>query len=73
MAFDKEYQKWVVPQKGLLVRFPRTKTPLPVNGAWVPWTGPEGRYWRRRVKDKTAIISTPPKEQSKSFKQSKGR
>lgn len=44
-----EYYKWVVPKQGVLVRDPRTKTPIPVQGMLKPWTGPEGRYWRRRL------------------------
>lgn len=55
-----DYEKWVIPQKGLLIRDPRTKAILPPVGMFKPWTGPEGRYWRRRVKDGTVIISTPP-------------
>ena len=43
------YNKWVIPRRDLLVRDPRTKTPLPIIGCYKPWTGPEGRYWRRRL------------------------
>ena len=34
----------------LIVRYPGTYALLPKEGANVPWTGPEGRYWRRRIK-----------------------
>ena len=55
------YDKWVIPAEGLVVRDPRTKAVLPPIGMYKPWTGPEGRYWRRREKDGSIIIGTPPK------------
>lgn len=43
-----EFKK-IYPAKGLIVRDSRTKAILPITGTTVPWTGPEGRYWRRRL------------------------
>ncbi len=42
--------RFVKPREGLLVRNPLTKAALPENGASVPWVGPEGRYYRKRLK-----------------------
>ncbi len=42
-------EKFLIPQKGLIVRDPRSKNILPESGAIKPWIGPEGRYWRRQV------------------------
>lgn len=39
----------VKPKAGVVVRFPRNYAILPEAGAMVPWIGPDGRYWRRRV------------------------
>lgn len=52
-------QKWLIPKKKI-VRDPRTKQALDAKGEWKPWIGPEGRYWRRRVKCGDADIGTPP-------------
>jgi len=73
-----DYSKWIVPRKGLLVRDPRTKTPLPEQGMYKPWTGPEGRYWRRRLicGDVTlgeAPVAKPEIETVKETKNSKRR
>lgn len=54
-----EEMKFVVPTEGLLVRDPRTFNALPPEGMLVPWIGPEGRYWRRRVADGSCILSEP--------------
>jgi hypothetical protein len=43
-----EFKK-VIPRKGVVVRFPRSYSILPESGGNVPWIGPDGRYWRRRV------------------------
>ncbi len=43
-----DYRK-VRPKKGNIVRYPRTYAVLPDVGASVPWIGPDGRYWRRRL------------------------
>lgn len=55
-----EFQKWLIPRPGLIVRDPRTKAPLPPQGMFKDWTGPEGRYWRRRVKVGDVTIGEPP-------------
>ena len=48
--------KFIRPIKGLLVRDPLTKAIIPKTGATVPWIGPEGRYWRKRLHDKSIRI-----------------
>jgi hypothetical protein len=55
--------RYAKPREGLLVRFPRTHTPLPTNGAVVPWIGPDGRFWRRRLRcgDIELITQLPEK------------
>ena len=53
--------KYVVPMDGLIVRFPGTKTILPAVGAGVPWTGRDGSYWRRRLKDGSIQLAVFPK------------
>ena len=71
----KEFQKWLVPRKNLLVRDPRSKAPLPAEGELKDWTGPEGRYWRRRVKvgDVTIKeIKKQPPAKKQSFGKGKG-
>jgi hypothetical protein len=42
-------EKFLKPRSGLLVRDPGTFVPLSQEGEWKPWTGPLGRFWRRRV------------------------
>lgn len=43
--------KFVIPKEGLIVRTPRFPyTPLAKEGGWVPWIGPDGRYWRKRLR-----------------------
>lgn len=54
-------EKFLIPLKGLLLRDPRSKSVLPAEGAVKPWTGPEGRYWRRRVNDGSCIIGEAPR------------
>ena len=44
-------ERYVFPKKGMLVRDPRSKKPLPEKGTIVPWIGPVGRYWRRRFNE----------------------
>ena len=44
-------EKYLIPKEGLIVRDPRSKTPLDANGEMKPWIGSEGRYWRRRQMD----------------------
>ncbi len=55
--------KHLMPAPGM----PQTMDPvtmglLAVAGEWKPWTGPEGRYWRRRVADGSVIESSPVRE-----------
>ncbi len=42
-------EAFVIPRKGLIVRNPTSKEPLPAKGFVVPLTGKEGTYWRRRL------------------------
>jgi len=51
---------FIVPQEGLLVRDPVTKEQLNPAGEVKPMIGPEGRYWRRRIRDKSVLIKKPP-------------
>jgi len=53
-------QVYLYPKEGQIVRDPMDKNPLPVTGAWKPYIGPAGRYWRRRIKDGDAIVGNPP-------------
>ena len=55
--------KILVPRKGLLVRDPRSKSPLAADGESKPMYGPEGRYWRRRLNcgDVTEKVAEAPK------------
>jgi hypothetical protein len=48
--------KWAIPKKGTLVRYPGSKTILPETGGQVPWIGPDGRYWRRRLREESITI-----------------
>lgn len=62
-------EKYAIPINGKLCRFPgQPKLFLPKNGGFVPWTGPRGRYWRRRLKegsikvfDKSPTFDAPTK------------
>lgn len=48
---------FVRPVEGVVVQYPRTMTPLPKEGAEVPWDGSaEGIYWRRCVMDGSVDI-----------------
>jgi len=49
-------EKFLVPRPGLIVRDPRSKMPLSEMGDVKPWTGSEGRYWRRRANDGDIIV-----------------
>jgi hypothetical protein len=42
---------FVKPKEGLLVRDPKTKTPVPIDGMLVELNGTNGTYWRRRIND----------------------
>lgn len=48
--------KWAIPKADTIVRDPRTKVIVPADGMYIPWIGPEGRYWRRREKDGSIMI-----------------
>ena len=48
--------KFLIPKDGQVVRDPNSKQILPVSGLEKPWTGPEGRYWRRRANDGSVIV-----------------
>ncbi len=52
---------FLIPGEGLLVRDPNTKEPLPAEGQIKTLVGPEGRYWRRRLKDRTVAAVTAKK------------
>lgn len=54
--------------KGLLLRDPKSKVPLNENGEEKPLKGKEGRFWRRRIADGTAVIVT-----KKAYKKNLGR
>jgi len=47
---------FLIPNKGLMVRDPKTKSPLSQNGEVKSMLGFEGRYWRRRIRDGAVII-----------------
>jgi len=51
-----EAYRFVKPLKGLIVRDPTSKAITPETGTVVPWIGPEGRYWRRRLKEGSITI-----------------
>lgn len=69
----KGYNKYVVPgSEGLLVRYPRSKTPLSPSGGWVPWTGPEGRYWKRRLKCGDVRLASPPEKKVEKIIKKRG-
>lgn len=57
----KQQVAFLVPNKGLMVRDPMTKDPLLPDGELKPLIGPEGRYWRRRIRDGGIRIGSPPK------------
>lgn len=47
---------FVVPAKGLIVRDPRTRQPLPEGGKEVP----DDFYWVRRLRDGDVTLGTAP-------------
>lgn len=49
----------LIPAEGQIVRDPISKDPLPVAGQVKPLIGPEGRYWRRRLRDGSVTIAQP--------------
>ena len=46
--------------KGLIIRDPKTRAPLPETGGLKPMLGPLGRYWRRRLRDGSVVIGQLP-------------
>ena len=54
-------KKFLIPRnKDTIVRDFTDMSILPLTGAMKNWTGPEGRFWRRRVKDGCVYIGNPP-------------
>jgi hypothetical protein len=53
---------FLIPGEGLLVRDPRTKEPLPAGGQIKTLVGPEGRYWRRRIRDGSVALAPVKKK-----------
>jgi len=51
---------FLVPNKGLLVRDPITKEPLPAGGAMRDLVGYAGTYWLRRLRDGCVTRGKPP-------------
>jgi hypothetical protein len=47
----------LIPSEGLVVRDPISMELLPITGEVKPLIGPEGRYWRRRLRDGSVIIA----------------
>lgn len=59
--------KYVKPtSEELIVRYPTNKAILPKTGGWVPFIGKDGRYWRRRLKDKSIKVCNPPSANTKN-------
>lgn len=56
---------YLVPLEGLIVRDPISKDVLPAEGEVKPLVGPEGRFWRRRLRDGSVKISEVPKTMRK--------
>ena len=57
MDGDKVY---IFPRLGLVVRDPSSFTPLAESGETKTIIGPDGRYWRRRIKDGDVVVMDPP-------------
>lgn len=51
-------------KKGVKVRDPKTRVHLPEAGANKPLIGPLGRYWRRRLRDRSVVKGKPPVKQT---------
>lgn len=63
-------KQFLVPSsKGLIVRDPISMQPLSEKGAMKPWTGPQGRYWRKRLRVGDVIIGKPQSSNLKIEKQ----
>jgi hypothetical protein len=63
--------KYLIPLKGLTVRDPQSKESLPEKGAYKPWIGKEGTYWRRRVLDGSVSIGKKEQPKKKVFQKKK--
>lgn len=48
--------EYLIPRKGVIVRDPDTKVPLPPEGMVKDMTKAPGRYWRRRIKDGDVFV-----------------
>jgi len=51
---------YLMPLPGLIVRDPISKDILAEKGEVKPLVGPEGRYWKRRLRDGSVRISEVP-------------
>lgn len=58
-----EFRKYVVPKQGVIIRDPKSKNIMPTDGFYVPWTGAQGKYWRRRVMCGDVILSNENKKE----------
>ena len=56
------------PSLGLIVRDPRTKVPLSVDGENKPIAGRMGVYWKRRIRDGSVIVIAEQKEKHSVLK-----
>lgn len=59
-----DFHEWLIPLKKI-VRDPRTMHALDAQGEWKIFIGPEGRYWRRRVRVGDCAIGSPPRKDKK--------
>ncbi len=48
--------KFIIPKDGVNIRDPLSKEIIPKEGLYVPWTGPHGRFWRRRENDGSITV-----------------
>ena len=64
---DDNYRN-IKPKEGQIVRDPSSKAILPVTISTVSWTGADGKYWKKRLRDgsieivEETIIETKPKK-----------
>jgi hypothetical protein len=56
---------FVKPKDGLIVRDPKTKVPIPVDGMNIALSGKDGTYWRRRIKEGSLIVSPNKKDEKR--------
>lgn len=61
----------LIPIKGAKVRDPKTMNYLLEDGELKPLIGPEGRYWRRRIKDRSVMIKPEIKTRKSVVKEEK--